>query len=108
MSETLISFDEINTLCHQDMAEVNEVIRQRLQSDVALVNENGPSVARRVRELGPGTRVLFMSGYPGNELVEHGVFDESNLVQKPFTSSDLIEKVRETLDAPGRDEPGDA
>lgn len=41
MSEVLISFDEINALCHQDMTEVNRVIRQRLQSDVALVNQLG-------------------------------------------------------------------
>ncbi len=41
MSETLISADEINTLCKDDMAEVNRVIRERLKSDVALVNQLG-------------------------------------------------------------------
>ena len=41
MSEILLSSDDINTLCHDDMAEVNRVIRERLQSDVALVNQLG-------------------------------------------------------------------
>ena len=41
MSEILLNSEDINTLCHDDMAEVNRVIRERLQSDVALVNQLG-------------------------------------------------------------------
>ena len=41
MSEILLSSDDINSLCHDDMAQVNRVIRERLQSDVALVNQLG-------------------------------------------------------------------
>ena len=41
VSETLLSTEDINALCRADMAEVNRVIRERLQSDVALVNQLG-------------------------------------------------------------------
>ena len=41
VSEILFSTEEINALCQQDMSGVDQVIRQRLQSDVALVNQLG-------------------------------------------------------------------
>jgi len=41
VSEILLNSEEINVLCQEDMAGVNQVIRQRLQSDVALVNQLG-------------------------------------------------------------------
>ncbi len=41
VSEILISADEINALCRDDMAMVDRVISERLKSDVALVNQLG-------------------------------------------------------------------
>jgi len=34
-----LNFDDVMTLCHDDMQAVDQVIRQRLSSDVALVNQ---------------------------------------------------------------------
>jgi octaprenyl-diphosphate synthase len=108
VSEILLSTEEINTLCHQDMAEVNRVIRQRLQSDVALVNQLGhyiiDSGGKRFRPL----LVLLSArahGYQGNQhhvlaaivefihtatLLHDDVVDESSLRRGRETANELF------------------
>ncbi len=39
VSDQQLSFDDVMALCHDDMQAVDQVIRQRLSSDVALVNQ---------------------------------------------------------------------
>jgi hypothetical protein len=47
--------------------------------------------------------VLYISGYPDDALVRHGVVEHGSLLlQKPFALADLVRKVREVLDAPLR------
>jgi octaprenyl-diphosphate synthase len=108
VSETLLDTEEINALCHQDMAEVNRVIRQRLQSDVALVNQLGhyiiDSGGKRFRPL----LVLLSArahGYQGNlhhllaaivefihtaTLLHDDVVDESSLRRGKETANELF------------------
>jgi hypothetical protein len=48
-------------------------------------------------------RVLFISGYPDDAVVRHGVVERgAPLLQKPFALSDFIRRVRDVLDSPGR------
>jgi DNA-binding response OmpR family regulator len=52
-------------------------------------------------------RVLFMSGYTGDELGAHGILESSAaLLQKPFTARELTDRVREALGAPPVPIPG--
>ena len=47
----------------------------------------------------PTLKYLFMSGYTGDVISRRGVLDEDvNFIQKPFSSHQLAEKVREVLD----------
>jgi two-component system, cell cycle sensor histidine kinase and response regulator CckA len=72
-----------------------------LLCDVVLGDINGPAVAEAIRALRPSVRVLFMSGYTDDAIVQTGVLDEgAAFLQKPFTPVQLAQKIREVLDAP--------
>jgi DNA-binding response OmpR family regulator len=44
-------------------------------------------------------RVLFMSGYADEAIVQHGVLEAgTELIQKPFAPEKLVERVRQALD----------
>jgi DNA-binding NarL/FixJ family response regulator len=56
--------------------------------------------------LHPEARVLFMSGYTDDAIIRNGILEPNSfLLQKPFSPSGLLQKVREVLDA---DPPGGA
>jgi signal transduction histidine kinase/CheY-like chemotaxis protein len=70
-------------------------------SDIVLKGMSGPQFAERLRRLRPSTRVLFMSGYADETVVQFGAVDVRNaFLPKPFTPETLASKVREMLDAP--------
>ncbi len=69
-------------------------------SDVVMPGISGPELAARVRELRPGMKVLFASGYTDDAILREGVFGHSaNFLNKPYTIEALTRKVREVLDA---------
>jgi CheY-like chemotaxis protein len=70
-----------------------------LFSDVVLSSgPNGPEMAREARELRPGLRVLFMSGFvEGVEGFEEPALDGAGLIQKPFRKAELAEALRAAL-----------
>jgi DNA-binding response OmpR family regulator len=53
--------------------------------------------------LRPALRVLFTTGYAKNAIVHHGRLDPGvDLIGKPFTFTELSEKVRAVLDRTDR------
>jgi two-component system sensor histidine kinase EvgS len=70
-----------------------------LITDVVMPGMNGRELADRLRQMHPGLKYLFMSGYTANAIAHHGVLDSGVLfIQKPFSASDLARKVRQSLD----------
>jgi two-component system cell cycle sensor histidine kinase/response regulator CckA len=68
-------------------------------TDVIMPGCSGPELFQRLRVKRPGLRVVYMSGYSEQADVHMMGSDGSHpFVQKPFTSGDLITKVRETLE----------
>jgi two-component system cell cycle sensor histidine kinase/response regulator CckA len=60
---------------------------------------SGGQLAKELAEVRPETRVLFVSGYTGQTVIDHKVVDvENNFLQKPFTLKQLEGKVRAVLD----------
>jgi two-component system cell cycle sensor histidine kinase/response regulator CckA len=71
-----------------------------LLTDVVMPGLSGGEVAERMQRLRPGIKVVFMSGYPDDAIVHHGVLDaEQAFVQKPFSIEDLSGRVRDMLAA---------
>jgi CheY-like chemotaxis protein len=73
-------------------------------SDVVMPGMDGVELVRRVHEQWPALPVLMTSGYPIDFLSEHGSAPvDSDLIQKPFSSQDLVQRVRRAIArAPGR------
>ena len=63
---------------------------------------DGRELARRVRALRPGTKVVYMSGYTDDTLAFYGLpGPETSYIQKPFTPLALAKKLRQVLSPAG-------
>jgi two-component system cell cycle sensor histidine kinase/response regulator CckA len=70
-----------------------------LLTDVVMPGASGPELTRRLMERRPTLKVLYMSGYTEEAIVQHGVLNPGVVfLQKPFTSETLGWKIREVLD----------
>jgi signal transduction histidine kinase len=71
-----------------------------LITDVIMPELNGRDLAKRLQEMLPALKVLFMSGYTSNVIVSRGILDKDVfLLQKPFSKNELATKIREVLTA---------
>ncbi len=71
-----------------------------LLADVVMPGGSGHAVRVAVLGSHPGLKVLYMSGYTDDAIVQHHVLEpDVALLQKPFTPDSLGAKVREVLDA---------
>ncbi|MGB7759473.1 MAG: PAS domain S-box protein [Bryobacteraceae bacterium] len=67
-------------------------------TDVIMPGISGKILAEELRAHWPDVKVLFMSGYPNDVILRHGVMDGAvNYLEKPFTPSELAAKVREVM-----------
>jgi DNA-binding NtrC family response regulator len=68
-------------------------------TDVVMPHMSGGQLAKEFAALHPETKILFVSGYAGQTILDHKVVDvEHNFLQKPFTLRQLANKVRAVLD----------
>jgi signal transduction histidine kinase/CheY-like chemotaxis protein len=69
-----------------------------LLTDVVMPRMSGTDLARNVLAARPAVRVLYMSGYTDNGVIDQGMLAaDTPFIQKPFTSAGLRRKVREVL-----------
>jgi CheY-like chemotaxis protein len=68
-------------------------------TDVVMPNLDGLQLHRELERAGNRAPVLFVSGHPPSELRAHGgLADSVPVLQKPWTMSAILRKVRDTLD----------
>ena len=68
--------------------------------DVVMPGINGHQVMEEVRKISPDVPVLFTSGYSENAVHTNFVLHEGlTLIQKPYSSDDLLRAVRRVLDS---------
>jgi CheY-like chemotaxis protein len=79
-----------------------------LLTDVILPRMTGIQLASRLRAIQPAIRVVFMSGYAEDRILDQGGLDvREALLTKPIRSQDLLRAVRAALDrAASRPPPG--
>ena len=83
----------------QALAEVDGEPIDLLLTDVVMPGGlTGRELADNLQRNRPGLKVLFMSGYNADAIATKGILDPGVVVvEKPFTTSDLLNKVREVL-----------
>ncbi|HEX3775834.1 MAG TPA: PAS domain S-box protein [Polyangiaceae bacterium] len=68
-------------------------------SDVVMPGASGPSVIEQLSAERPRAKVLFVSGYPGEDVTSRGVNATSfPFLAKPYSSEQLAQRVRQVLD----------
>jgi len=71
-----------------------------LLSDVILPKMNGITLAEKVQKMMPTVKILLMSGYPREELLqEFTINDNIQIVDKPFTKEIIARHIRKILTA---------
>jgi CheY-like chemotaxis protein len=70
-----------------------------LITDVMMPVMTGPELAKEVIGNRPGTRVIFMSGFSGDQLQQNALLKAgtARFVSKPFTPDELVAVARQTL-----------
>ena len=81
------------------LAENPGQILDLVVSDVVMPTMGGPELVARLRTVRPSAKVLYMSGYTGDDLSRRLGEESSVLVlEKPFSASALLRAVRDVLD----------
>jgi len=72
-----------------------------LLTDVVMPRLGGKPLVEQMAQVRPHTRVLYMSGYPNDGIVQAGILANGViLLEKPFTREILSKRVRQVLDEP--------
>ncbi len=72
---------------------------QMLLFDVIMPEKNGKEAYDEIREVAPGIKALFTSGYPEDVVNQKMILRERlHFISKPVSPAELLRKVREALD----------
>jgi len=86
---------DAESLCSAHVGDIDLLL-----TDMIMPGATGRSIAKQISSLRPGIKILYMSGYTDDTLIQSKGFDRGDaFLQKPFTLATLTSKVRQVLDA---------
>jgi PAS domain S-box-containing protein len=81
-----------------EMVEQHDGPIQLVLTDVIMPGMTGKETADRLKQIRPGIKVLYMSGYTDEVISGRGSLDEGiDCIAKPFTPEALVQKIRSVL-----------
>lgn len=90
----------------QDAVQLLQRASQQIDgvlTDVAMPGLNGRQLGETIFRCWPRVRVLYMSGFPAQRILDEGALDPASpFIQKPFTAEELTRKMRRVLSEPIR------
>lgn len=106
MSQLILTQNGYTVLQAGDGPEALQLARSHagrielLVTDVVMPGMSGSQLADQLTQTRPDTRVLYLSGYTDETVHRHGLLNSGlSFLQKPFTPSVLLHKVRQLLDS---------
>jgi two-component system cell cycle sensor histidine kinase/response regulator CckA len=71
-----------------------------LVTDVVMPRMRGPELARRMKRLKPGLKVVYVSGYLEPNEIDCDLLSEASFLNKPFSRDMLVNEIEEALRKP--------
>lgn len=105
IAERILTEKGYKVLTAQTPSEAIELVSKAgfhldlILSDMILPEMNGRDMCDKIREVLPEVVIVFMSGYTADVIATRGIVESGlHFIQKPFTSTSLLRKVRDALD----------
>lgn len=74
---------------------------QLVLTDVVMRGVSGPEMVKKLKQLQPGMRVVYMSGYTGELIADRDVLESGiTLLEKPFSRASLLKAIDAALARP--------
>ncbi len=90
-------------------AHAHQGLIHLILTDIVMAGMDGQALAAEISTKRPRIHMIFMSGYSDHAILERVLsMPGSAFLQKPFTPTELLEKVRGALDSPPHAEADDA
>lgn len=90
---TAATSDEALELCADKANDIRLLI-----TDVVMAGMNGKDLQELIKAIRSEIKTIFMSGYTSNVILDRGIlYNEVNLLQKPFTKAELMQKIKDVF-----------
>ncbi|MEO8910117.1 MAG: response regulator [Gemmatimonadaceae bacterium] len=93
-------FDASSPRAAEQIFDEHRELFSALVTDMMMPGSSGPQLYAALSKRNPSLKVLYVSGYTDDTIVQQGELDsESHFLQKPFSADELGRRLRDVLDS---------